>query len=140
MHSPTSTSEFVGGPARKLEQELTRMVEKVSAEEFTPARFPSLPGDMGALLAGIGRGAGTQIVEDRDDPRTSVEIDGRRLRYRDGHRRDGGAQLGNADGERDRAAIGQDASPRTNRPPRSKMQCVGLALRSKIDARQSRMP
>lgn len=82
LHSSTNTSEVVGGLTRKFEQELTRIVEKVGAERFTPARFRGLLGDMGSLLAGIGREALTQIVEDRDDPRATVEVDGRRLRYR----------------------------------------------------------
>ena len=81
-HSSATHSELVRGLTRKFEQELSEMVDEVGAEEFTAARFRRLLGDMGSLLAGIGREAITQIVEDRDVAHTSVDVGGQRLRYR----------------------------------------------------------
>lgn len=79
---PTTDSELVGGLTRKFEQELSQMVGEIGAEEFRPARFRRLLGDMGSLLAGIGREAITQIVEDRDAAHATLEVGGHRLRYR----------------------------------------------------------
>lgn len=65
-----------GGLTRKFEQELSRMVEDIGSEEFTPSRFRGLIGGLGSVLAGIGREAITQILEYRDEARASIEIDG----------------------------------------------------------------
>lgn len=81
-HSSTTHSELVGGLTRKFEQQLSEMVEELGTEEFTAPRFRHLLGGMVSLLAGIGREAITQILEDRDVAHASVEVDGQRLRYR----------------------------------------------------------
>ena len=81
-HSSTADSELVGGLTRKFEQQLSEMVEELGAEEFTPARFQRVLGSLGSVLAGIGREAIAQIVEDRDLARASITVAGQRLRYR----------------------------------------------------------
>ncbi len=82
LRPATGTSGLAAGIARKFEQELTAMVEKVDSEEFTPVRFREFLGGMHVLLAGVGREAITQILESLDQPQATVEIDGQRLRYR----------------------------------------------------------
>ncbi len=80
--SSTGSSELVAGITRKFEQELGEMVEKLGADELTPFGFRRFLGGMRSLLAGIGRDAITQIVEDRDIRCSSIDVDGERLRYR----------------------------------------------------------
>jgi hypothetical protein len=93
-HSSASDSELVHGLTRKFEQELSRMVERVGAEQFTPATFRGLVNGLSALLAGVGREALSRIVEDRDVPRASVEFAGQRLRYRGQAQREWLTQFG----------------------------------------------
>jgi len=81
-HSAASISGLATSISRKFEQELARMVESVGGEAMTPMRFRGLVGELRGLLAGIGRETIEQILQAKDEARPSIEVDGKRLRYR----------------------------------------------------------
>jgi hypothetical protein len=81
-HSAASISGLATSISRKFEQELARMVESVGCEAMTPMRFRGLVGELRGLLAGIGRETIEQILQAKDEARPSIEVDGKRLRYR----------------------------------------------------------
>jgi Uncharacterised protein family (UPF0236) len=82
-HSATSNSGLAADAARKFEQGLLQMVEKLGREEMTPVRFREFLGGMRALLAAIGRETIVQILEAADKPHAVVAVSGRRARFRE---------------------------------------------------------
>lgn len=81
-HSAASISGLATSISRKFEQELSRMVESVGSEAMTATRFRGLVGELRGLLAGVGRETIEQILQAKDEARPSVEVEGKRLRYR----------------------------------------------------------
>jgi hypothetical protein len=81
-HSAASTSGLASAIARKFEQELARMVASVGQEEVTPASFRGLVRGLRGLLAAVGREAIEQLLQGKDEPRSAIEVEGERLRYR----------------------------------------------------------
>jgi hypothetical protein len=75
-------SELARDIARKFEQELARMVEKVGREAMTQARFLGFMSGLRGVLAAIGRETIEQVLQAKDEVRPSVEVDGERRRYR----------------------------------------------------------
>jgi len=81
-HSSADSSELARGLTRKFEQELSGMVEKTTAETMTPLRFRALVSGLHELLMKAGREIVERLVEEVDEPRASIEVQGERLRYR----------------------------------------------------------
>ena len=61
---------------------------KFDSEEFTPARFGNALSGLRAMLAGIGRDALTRLLKEHDMASPSIEIDGRRARFRESSERE----------------------------------------------------
>jgi hypothetical protein len=59
------------------------MVESVGREAVTPMSFRGLLSGLRGLLAGIGRETIEQILQAKDEARSSIEVAGERLRYRE---------------------------------------------------------
>jgi hypothetical protein len=83
-HSSTASSELVRQLTCKFEQELCEVVTAIGCEEFTPSGFGSALSDLRAMLASIGRDALTQLLKEQDVASPSIEVDGRRARFRIG--------------------------------------------------------
>jgi hypothetical protein len=81
-HSSTICSGLASGLARKFEQELCEMVARLGGDEISPARFGGFMSELKTLSAAIGRETLTAVLESLDPARSSIEIDGQRLRYR----------------------------------------------------------
>lgn len=77
-----STSGLTGDIVRKFEQEITRMVEAVGREDLTAVSFRGFVGDLRSMLAAIGRETLEQMLQAKDEPRSSIEVDGERRRFR----------------------------------------------------------
>lgn len=81
-HSATSDSGLAAGVARKFEQGLQQMVERLGREEVSPIRFREFLGGMRTLLAAIGREAVVRALEATDTARAFVEVSGQQARFR----------------------------------------------------------
>lgn len=75
-------SGLANGISRKFEQELTRMVDAVGRETVTPASFRVFVSGLRGVLAAIGRETIEQVLQAKDEVRSSIEVAGERLRYR----------------------------------------------------------
>jgi hypothetical protein len=81
-HSAASISGLASDIARKFEQELARMVESVGHEQVTATSFRGLVSGLRGLLAAVGRETIEQVLQAKDEPRSAIEVNGERLRYR----------------------------------------------------------
>ncbi len=81
-HSSTTSSELVRQLTCKFEHELCEVVAAIGSEEFTPLRFGNALSGLRAMLASIGRDALTRLLREQDMARPSIEVDGRRARFR----------------------------------------------------------
>jgi len=82
-HSSTASSELVRALTCKFEPELCKVVASIGCEEFTPTRFAGALSGLRTMLAGIGRDALTRLLKERDVASPSIEVDGRRARFRE---------------------------------------------------------
>ncbi len=67
---------------RKFEQEPGDLVRETTSEAMTPVRFRCFLGSLNNVLMATGRGAVERVLEEMDEPRAHVDVDGERLRYR----------------------------------------------------------
>lgn len=81
-HSSTAPSELSDALARKLEQELGKVVADATSEQLSPARFRALLANLRQVLAAIGRETVASVLASQDLPRSTITIEGQRLRYR----------------------------------------------------------
>ena len=81
-HSAASNSGLAADAARKFEQGLLEMVEKLGREEITAVRFREFLGGLRVLLAAVGREAIVRVLESADIARTAIDVSGRPARFR----------------------------------------------------------
>jgi len=80
---PAATAiELARGLGDKFRQELAEMVTELDREGLSPPRFHAFTQDLRRLVSALGAEAVTQTLEMLDVAQPSVEVDGRRLRYR----------------------------------------------------------